>query len=97
MRKNGAMNIKQIIVAHMAMMSGRVMLGEVVCHILTTLLPIYVILALLDLVLYPIKTHVNRLGSPLLYSSVAETCRKQIIGLYGCSWLLVAYFIEGVA
>ena len=44
--KIGAMTIKQIIVTHMAMMSGRVMLGEVVFHILATLLPIYVILAL---------------------------------------------------
>ena len=81
----------------MAMMSCRVMLGEVVRHILTTLLPIYVELALLDLVLYPIKAHVDRLGSSLLNSSVAEICSKRIIGLYGCSWLLVDHFIEGVA
>ena len=90
------MTIKQIIVAHMAMMSGRVMLGEVVCHILATLLPIYVKLALLDSVLYPIKAHVDRLGTPLIDSSVAETSSKQIIGLYVCSWFLVADFIEGV-
>ena len=91
------MNIKQIIVAHMAMMSGRVMLGEVVSHILATFLPIYVELSLLELVLYPTKAHVDRLGSSLLDSSVAETCSKQIIGLYGCSWLFVAHFIEGFA
>ena len=91
------MNIKQIIVAHMAMMYGRVMLGEVVSHILATLLPIYVELALLDSVLYPIQAHVGRLGLSLLDSSVSETCSKQIIILYGCSWLLVAHFIEGVA
>ena len=97
MSKIGAMTIKQIIVAHMAMMSGRVMLGEVVCNILANLLPIYVILVLLDSVLYPIKAHVDRLGSPFLDSSVAETCSKRIIGLYGCSWLLVAHSIEGVA
>ena len=96
MSKIGAMTIEQIIAAHMAMISGRVMLGEVVCHILATLLPIYVKLALLDSVLYPIKAHVNRLGSPLLDSSVAETYSKRIIGLYGCSWLLVAHFIEGI-
>ena len=97
MRNIGAMNIKQIIVAHMAMMSCRVMLDEVISLILATLLSIYVEFALLDLVLYPIKAHVDRLGLSLLDSSVAEICSKRIIGLYGCSWLLVAHFIEGVA
>ena len=58
-RKISAMNIEEIIFLHMLMMPCRMVLSKIISHIFYAFFPINVELVLLDLVLNPIKSHVN--------------------------------------
>ena len=57
--KISAMNIEEIIFLHMLMMPCRMVLSKIISHIFYAFFPINVELVLLDLVLNPIKSHVN--------------------------------------
>jgi hypothetical protein len=77
------------------MMSGWVMFGEIITQVVGALAPVDKKLLLLDLILYPIKTHVHGFGFALANGAVGDASGAQVVGL-DWRWLLrMAHFNEG--
>ena len=72
-----------------------VVLGEVVCQVEFSLLPVYSELALFDAVLYPIEPHIHGFGSSDFGASIGKAICGGVIG-GNSSWLClwISYFGE---
>ncbi len=55
------------------------------------------VLALVDLVSYPVKMHVNGLGAFLLDIVIGNTSGCGIVSLNGCGMLVMSKFLQGNA
>lgn len=73
------------------------MLGEIIGEIVGSTFPVDEELALLDAILYPVKTHVHSFGSALFDGVVGYSCGAGIVGLQGRGWLGMTHVIEGRA
>ena len=72
-------------------------LGEVICKIVSALAPINDELALADSVCDPVEFHIYALGATLLDGAVDDTGSDGVVGLDGCGGLRVAHFLEAGA
>ena len=78
--------------ADASMMSGSVMLGEVVGMVVGTSFPVYKKLPLTHTVADPIKSHVDGFGAALLDGAVDDACGSHVVRLERSGWLWVAHF-----
>ena len=79
---------------YLLMMIFREVLGELICNILRSCTPINNEVFLVELILYPIESHIHCLGFSLLYSSIGDSGGVGIVGLYGRGRLRVSHFSE---
>ena len=77
--------------AMLAMMRGRMVLRKIIGIVLNAASPINKEVTLLDPVSYPIKTHVNGLGAPLLHGGVDDASCTRVVGLDRRGRLRVAH------
>jgi hypothetical protein len=76
--------------AREAVVAGQMVLREVIAQVFGSWAPVYWKLALLDLVLDPVKTYIHGFGAFLLYGFVSKTCGHRVVGLDGRRWLRMA-------
>jgi len=77
-------------VAHELMVTGQMVLREVVAQVFGPWAPVNEKLALLNTVLDPVKTHIHGFGAFLLDSIGSKTCVCRVVGLNGRRWLGMA-------
>lgn len=80
--------------AHEAMMSRRVVLGEVVSKVITARCPKNVELSLLGAVPDPIETHVHGAGALLFNGAVEYAIGRGVVYTDWCGRLRVSHFVE---
>ena len=83
--------------SHVAVMNGRMMLGELICQVVGTFVPEDDELYLFNAVLYPIKSHVGGFGTALLDIFIGDASGCRVVGDDHCQWLLVGHFFENNA
>ena len=76
---------------HKTMMRWRMMLGEVVGHVVDTASPMNDKLALFDSILDPIKAHIHGFGATLLDSIVHDASGAGVVRLNERWWLFMAH------
>ncbi len=82
---------------HLPVVYCRMVLTEVVCQVGGAWAPVDVVLALVNTILEPIKTHVDGLGASLLDGSGEDALRREVVGLQGCGGLIMAEVLEYLA
>ena len=73
------------------------MFGMIISQILGSSSPVNDILALLGLILDPIKTLVNGLGSFLFYDAIGESDSKSVVDLHWSGRLGMPHFLKSLA
>ena len=73
------------------------MLGEIICPVEFSSLPVDVELSLSDAVTYPVEAHIDGLGPFLFDCIVGYSRRGCVVCAHGGSWLFVSQFFKGSA
>jgi len=71
--------------------------GKIIGMVGTARSPKNVKLALLDMILDPIKMHVDGFGLLLFHGVIGNAAGGTVVSLKWCGWLWVAKFIQGNA
>ena len=80
--------------SHMLMMSGRVVLGEIITQVGGSFLPVVDEVSLAGVVAHPVKSHVNDLGASLLHFGVGNAAGALIVCLDWSRRLWVAHLFK---
>ena len=81
--------------AHLLMMMGKVVLGEIISQISSVRFPKYVIMALVNSILDPIKMYINFFGTFLMHLVADGTTSSWIASMHECVRLGVTQFFKG--
>ena len=75
------MKMKEILRAHVRMMDCRVMLGEVLCKVISPKKPMDVKFTLVFTIFYPIYTHADGFRPALFHGAMDNTLGADVVNL----------------
>jgi hypothetical protein len=90
-------DLLEVLVAHFAVVPGRMMLGEVVSQVEFSWGPLEVELALSDSIFHPPIAHIERFRKLLAHFGIEDALGSVVVGVERCCRLWVTEFFEGSA
>ena len=88
------MKVNNILIGNVKMMECRVILGELIGKVISSMTPMYMKLPLEFTILYPIETCVDLFRTALFRGAVDNCIGASVVNLEGSGWLRLVHIGE---